>query len=221
MTMQGRGAHSVFEVSEWAPVQDALMQGLVHACNNRVAALSGISQLYEAQLSTGDEGMQQLSGEVEKLRSLMGLFRSVLAGRAARRDPARMGEALQLAAALLAYHLDARHVHFEAPQESGDVEPVLLWPGDAMRFAVLAYLAASVGAGKATVEGVIARVGDETVVSVSSPGTVDGVRASAEFAALAAAAERAGGSALCGAAPGEHVVLTLALPGLTKATARV
>lgn len=202
-------------------MQDALMQGLVHACNNRVAALSGISQLHEVQLSTGDEGMQQLAGEVEKLRSLMGLFRSLLAGRAARREPARMGEALQTAAALLAYHLDVRQAHFDAPQESGEVEPVLLWPGDAMRFAVLAYLAAAVGAGKATVEGVIARVGDETVVSVTSPGTVDSVRASAEFSALQAAAERAGGSALCGDALGDHILLTLALPGLTKATARV
>jgi hypothetical protein len=221
MTIQGQGARSAFEASEWAPVQDALMQGLVHACNNRVAALGGISQLYEAQLSTGDEGMQQLSGEVEKLRTIMGLFRSVLVGRTARRDPARMGEALQSAAALLAYHLDVRQSHFEAPQESGDVEPVLLWPGDAMRFAVMAYLAAAVGAGKATVEGVIARVGDETVVSVTAPGTVENVTASVEFAALEAAAKRTGGSALCGAGPGEHVVLTLALPGLTKATARV
>lgn len=221
MTIQGQGARSVFEASEWAPVQEALMQGLVHACNNRVAALGGIRQLYDAQLSTGDEGMQQLSGEVEKLRSLMGLFHSMLLGRVSRRDPARMGEALQSAAALLAHHLDVRQVHFEAPPESGEVEPVLLWPGDAMRFAVLAYLAASVGARKATVAGAIGRVGDETVVSVSSPGTVDGVRASAEFAVLAAAAERAGGSALCGAGPEGHVVLTLALPGLTKATARV
>lgn len=218
--MNSSAVRSAFEASEWTPVQGSLLQGLVHACNNRVAALSGISQLYEAQLSSGDEGMQQLSAEVEKLRALMGLFRSVLSGRAARRDPARMGEALQTAAALLAYHLEARHTHFEAPPESGEVEPVLLWPGDALRFALMAYLAASVGAGKAGVQGAIARVGEETVVSITSPGAVDAVTSSGEFAALQAAAARAGGSALCGATLGEHVVLTLALPGLTKATAR-
>lgn len=210
----------MFEVSEWAPVQESLLQGLVHACNNRVAALSGISQLYEAQLSSGDEGMQQLSAEVEKLRALMGSFRAVLSGRAERQGAARMGEALQSAAGLLAYHLEGRNSHFEAPVESGDVEPVLLWPGDALRFGVMAYLAASAGAGKVTVEGVIGRVGDETVVSVTSPGSVDAVRSTVEFAALEAAAARAGGSALCGSGAGDRVVLTLALPGLTKATAR-
>lgn len=211
---------SAFAVADWAPVQEALLHGLVHACNNRVAALGGISQLYEAQLSTGEEGMQQLAGEVEKLRAMMALFRSVLGGRTSRREPARMGEALQAAAALLAHHLDVRQAHFEAPQESGEVEPVLLWPGDALRFAVMAYLAAGAGAGKGTVEGVIGRVGDDTVVSVMALGSVDDVKARAEFAALKAAAERAGGSALCGEGNGGNVLLTLALPGLTKATAR-
>ena len=214
------GARSAFEVSEWAPVQEGLLHGLVHACNNRVAALGGISQLYEAQLSTGDEGMQQLAGEMEKLRALMGLFRSVLGGRAARRDPARMGEALQTAAAILAHHLDVRQAQFEAPAESGDVEPVLLWPGDALRFAVLSYLAVGVGAGRSHVSGVISRVGDETVVSVTAPGSADAVMASAAFVALRAGAERAGGSAQCGAGMSDEVILSLALPGLTKATAR-
>lgn len=216
----GVARRSEFEASEWQPVQDALLHGIVHACNNRVAALGGIAQLYEAQLSSGDEGMQQLTGEVEKFRALMGMFRLVLSGRVERREPARMGEALQSAAGLLAYHLDARQSKFVAPEESGDVEPVLLWPGDALRFAVMAFLAASAGAGKGTVEGAIARVGDETVVSVTAPGTVEAVMQRAEFIALQAAA-RLGGSALCGAESGEHVMLTLALPGITKATARV
>lgn len=214
-------SRSAFEVVEWAPVQESLLQGIVHACNNRVAALSGISQLYDAQLSTGDESMQQLSGEVEKLRTLMGLFRTVLSGRAERREPARMGEALQSAASLLAYHLEARHSRFDAPPESGEVEPVLLWPGDALRFAVLAFLAASVGAGKSAVEGAIARVGDETVVTVTAMGAAEAVRERAEFKALQAAAARVGGSAQCGAGLEGHVMLTLALPGITKATARV
>lgn len=212
--------HSVFSVSEWAPVQESLLQGLLHACNNRVAALGGISQLYEVQLSTGEEGMQQLASEVEKLRTLMGLFRSVLTGSAPRREPARMGEALQSAAALLAYHLDVRQSQFEAPAESGEVEPVLLWPGDALRFAVMAYLAAAAGAATVTADGAIARVGDETVVSVTAFGDVESVKASAAFVALRDAAERAGGSALCGSGHDGQVLLTLALPGLTKATAR-
>jgi hypothetical protein len=211
---------SAIRADDWLPVHQALLAGLVHACNNRVAALSGISQLYEAKLSSGDEGMQQLLGEVEKLRALMGLFRLALNGRSARREPARMGEALQTAATLLGHHLDARHARFEAPAESGEVEPVLLWPGDAVRIAVLAFLAASADAGKGVVEASIARVGDETVVAITAPGTESGVMGRSEFAALVYALDREGGTVSCASMSGATILLTLALPGMTKATAR-
>lgn len=215
------GAKSSIGAEHWLPVYEALVQGLIHACNNRVAALSGISQLYEAQLSTGAEGMQQLAGEVEKLRALMVLCRSGAAARGGRREPVRMGEALQGAVALLAYHLEARQAHFTAPEDGGDVEPVMLWTGDALRFALLAYLAAAADAGKGGgVTASLARVGDETVVTVTAPGREDALRARPEFIGLVAAAEREGGSAGCATGPAGTVLLTLALPGLQKATAR-
>lgn len=220
MTGSAQGSSSVFDIAHWALVQETLLHGLVHACNNRVAALGGISQLYEAQLSTGEEGMEQLSGEVEKFRSLMALFRAALSGGGQRREPSRMGEALQSAVALLPFHIQVRQCQFEAPAESGDVEPVLLWPGDALRFALMSYVAVGVGAGKATVSGAIARVGDETVVTVTAPGAVEAVATRMEFAALKVAADRAGGSAQCGEGMGGLVMLTVALPGITKATAR-
>jgi hypothetical protein len=215
------GTRSAFEATEWMPIQESLMQGLVHACNNRVAALSGISQLYEAELSTGDEGMRALSSEIEKLRGVMGLFRTLLTGRGERREPSRMGEALQAATSVLTYHLDVRQAKLEAPPESGDVEPVLLWPGDALRFAVLAFLALTPDAGKFPVIAAVARVGDETVVSVTATGAVERVRAREEFRVLVAAAMRVGGSAQCGIGSGDDVMLTLAIPGINKATARV
>lgn len=219
--MTGAARHSVFEAAEWMPVEQALLQGLVHACNNRVAALSGISQLYEADLASGAESMQALGGEIQRLRTLMQLFRTVLIGRPERREPARMGEAMQSAVAVLAYHLDARQAKLEAPSELGDVEPVLLWPGDALRFATLAYLAVCVDAGKAAVVGALARVGSETVVSVTTAGDVARVQAREEFRVLQVAAERAGGSAQCAAIAEGEVMLTLAIPGLSKATAHV
>lgn len=220
MTGASDTTRSSIRADDWLPVHQALLAGLVHACNNRVAALSGIAQLYEARLSTGDEGMQQLLGEVEKLRALMGLFRLALNGRSARREPSRMGEALQTAATLLAHHLDARHSRFDAPPESGDVEPVMLWPGDAVRFAVLALLAAGSDAGKGTVESTIARVGDETVVAITAPGSEGVVMARSEFAALAYACEREGGTVNCASISAGTILLTLALPGMTKASAR-
>jgi hypothetical protein len=203
------------------PVHEALMQGLVHACNNRVAALSGITQLFEAQLSTSDEGMQQLNGEVERFRHLMGMFRLATSPRGTRREPARMGEALRAAVSLLAYHLDARQAQFTAPEDPPDVEPVYLLTGDALRLSLLAYLAAAAGAGKnAGVTAALARVADETVVTVTAPGQEAELRARPEYAALADAAEREGGSLRSTAGPEGSVLLMLSLPGLQKATAR-
>lgn len=207
--------------AQWLPVHEALVQGLLHALNNRVAALSGIVQLYEAQLSTGEEGMQQIVGEVEKLRGLMQLLRQGVGARASRREPVRMGEALRAAAALLAYHLEARQAHYTAPEDAIDVEPVYLWNGDAQRLALLAFLAMSRTAGKGGgVTASLARVLDETVVTVTGPGVVDHVREAPEFVALQEAVGREGGMASAVAGPEGSVLLTFALPGLSKATAR-
>lgn len=216
--MNGRSAVAP---DQWLPVYEALMQGLVHACNNRVAALSGITQLHEAQLSTSDEGMQQLVGEVERFRQLMGMLRLATSPRGTRREPARMGEALRAAVSLLGYHLDARQAQFTAPEDPSDVEPVYLLTGDALRFSLLAYLAAAAGAGKGGgVTAAVARVADETLVTVTAPGQEAELRARPEYAALADAAEREGGSLRCTAGPEGSVLLMLSLPGLQKATAR-
>lgn len=218
--MSGVG-RSAFSAAQWHPVYEALVQGLVHACNNRVAALSGIAQLYEAQLSTSDEGMQQLAGEVERLRQLMGSFRLAVSSGGTRREPARMCEALRAAASLLAYHLEARQAQYTAPEDSPDVEPVYLLTGDPLRFALLAYLAAAAGAGKgAGVTASVARMLDETLVTVTAPGREAELRERPEYVALAEAAERECGSLRCAAGPEGSVLLMLALPGLQKATAR-
>ncbi len=211
---------SSIAAEHWLPVYEALVQGLMHALNNRVAALSGIVQLYQAQLSTGDEGMQQLTGEVEKLRQLLTTMRGGLGVRPAKREPMRLGDAFQTAASLLAYHLEARQAQYTAPQDSGDVEPVFLHSADALRFALLTYLAAARATGKGgAVTAVLARLGDDTVVTVTAPGSAAAVKSSVEFAAVAEAAAREGGVASCAEGIGESVLLMLALPGLTKATA--
>jgi hypothetical protein len=212
--------HSAFRVEEWYPVHDALLQGLVHACNNRVAALAGLVQLHEADLATPQEGMAQLGAEVEQLRVLMGQFRALAGTRSARRDPARIGEALQQAVALLGYHLEARQAQFEVAEEVGHVEPVLLCYGDAVRFAVVAFLAARGATERGTVRAAVVRVGDETVVTLSGQGDIGEVQESRAYRALAAAAERERGAARIAATSSGAFEMTLALPGLSKAAAR-
>lgn len=218
MSNEGRSAVAP---ERWFPVYEALMHGLVHACNNRVAALSGITQLYEAQLSTSDEGMQQLSAEVEKLRQLMLMFRAASGSGGQRREPTHMAEALRTAAALLAYHHDVRSVQNTAPEDSPDVEPVYLLPGDPLRFALLVYLSVAQGLPRgAGVTASVARVLDETLVTVTAPGVEESVKARPEFTTLAEAAAREGGSLSCATGGEGSVLLLLALPGLQKATAR-
>lgn len=218
MSSDGRSA---VPPERWFPVYEALMHGLIHACNNRVAALSGITQLHEAQLSTSDEGMQQLAVEVEKLRQLMLMFRAASSSGGARREPMHMAEALRTAAALLAFHHDVRSVPFTAPEDAPDVEPVYLWPADPLRFALLAYLSVAQGLSRGSgVATSVARVLDETLVTMTAPGVEASVKARPEYVTLAEAAALEGGSLSCATGPAGSVMLLLALPGQQKATAR-
>ena len=133
-----------------------------------------------------------------------------------------MAEALRTAAALLVYHHDVRSVQYTAPEDSPDVEPVYLLPGGPLRFALLAYLSVAHGLARGTgVTASVARVIDETLVTVTAQGTEAAVKARPQFAALAEAAAAEGGSLSCATGPEGSVMLLLALPGLQKATARV
>src|SRR5690606_17435651 len=94
--------HYAVSAADWASVSDACLQGVVHACNNRVAALGGIVQLQDHKLASAEEGFASLREEVVRFRALMELLRALMARKGEKREPARMVEALRAAAALLA-----------------------------------------------------------------------------------------------------------------------
>lgn len=219
--------YSSVGAEEWALVHDALLQGVVHASNNRVAALSGIVQLQEHALATPQEGLAALKLEVPRLRAMMELFRALMARRGDKREPARLSECARGAAALLAHHPVARQWTVRVDDEPADAEPVLLWPTDAMRFAVLLLLAAGGDAptggdappGELRVS--ILRSGKRTTASVVAEGKAAAVAASPEFLALKRAAEREGGTLAAAEYGGrDGVQVTLTLLGLTAAAAR-
>lgn len=213
--------YSSVAADDWAPVHDALLQGVVHACNNRVAALGGIVQLQEHALATPQEGLASLKTEVPRLRAMMELFRALMARRGDKKEPARLGECARGAAALLAHHPVARQWSVRVDDEPADAEPVLLWPTDALRFALLLLLAAGGDAPSGELRVSILREGKRTRASVVAAGNAQAVSASTEFLALQRAAEREGGKltvADYGGSGGVEVTLTLL--GLSAASAR-
>jgi hypothetical protein len=213
--------YSSVAADDWAPIHDALLQGVVHACNNRVAALGGIVQLQDHALATPQEGFASLKAEVPRLRAMMELFRALMARRGDKREPVRLSECARGAAALLEHHPVARQWTVRVDDEPADAEPVLLWPTDALRFALLLLLAAGGDAPSGELRVSVLRNGKRTTASVVTTGNAAAAEASAEFLALRRAAEREGGTLVATTYGGhEGVQVTLTLLGLAAAAAR-
>ncbi len=202
----------------WAPVVDALLHGVVHAANNRTAALGGILQLQELELATPKEGIQSVRDEFVKLRALMERFRDLGSKRGDKKEASVIGDALESAALLLAQHATARQWILTIMEAAPDVEPVLLWRSDPLRFACLLILAS--GGPGVGAELLIATLQNGAMVEVTvvSPMSARAVMGRPEFAGLQAAAALEGGS-LTAVPINENasVAVTLALPGLSKA----
>lgn len=202
----------------WEPVGDALLHGLVHTANNRIAALGGILQLQELDLATPTEGIQQVRDEFAKLRTLMERFRDISSKRGDAKVATVLSEALKGAALLMAQHATARQWKLTIAEAASDVEPVLLWPTDAMRFACLLLLAAGGPGANAEILVATLQNGAMVEVTVVSPMSAAEVVLRPEFVGLQAAAALEGGS-LSAVAINENasVSVTLALPGVSAA----
>lgn len=207
--------HSDVRVEDWAPVQDQLLQGLLHSCNNRLAALAGVMQLQEHGLAEPAEGIAAVGGEVKRMRELMEVFRLLTPKRGKAKEAIRLDEALRAAQGLLKHHHGARRWALEL-SEVQRADPVLLWPADALRIPVLLWLAGAAGTPDGQrVEASVVSLGKDTVVSVQGAGSEADVRARTEFAALQHVANSVGGALGCTAGTEKaSVTLTLALPAL-------
>lgn len=203
---------------DWALMHDELLAGVVHACNNRVAALGALCELQEAGLSTAQEGLLALRSEVGKLRGMMELLRALMLKTGAKKEPSRFGDALQGASALLAHHISARQWTITIADEPTETEPVLLWPSDALRFAVLLLMAAGGRAPSGELRVTVMPSGADVEISVLATGAAAEVEARAEYVALQRAAALEGGGLRCRPYVDKtSVKVTLSLPGLTKA----
>lgn len=210
---------SSIRAEAWLPVLDGLLHGVVHAANNRVAAMNGLMQLQDLSLATPAEGVKSMREETGKLRTLMERFRDLQLRRGDHKEPSRISDAFKKAQPLMALHTSARNWALTVADEPEDVEPVLMWPSDPLRFACLLILAAASGPTPSEIYVGILRSGEMTEVMavVRSPATA--VEASAEYRALAEGAAREGGSLTVTPTNGDaSVTITLALPGLSRAS---
>lgn len=215
----GKGLQSSLSAEAWAPVGDALLHGLVHTANNRIAALGGILQLQELDLATPTEGIQAVRDEFAKLRTLMERFRDISSRRGEAKVAAVMADALKGAALLMAQHASGRQWKLQIMEAGTDVEPVLLWPSDPLRFACLLLLAAGGPGHGAELVVTTLQMGGMVEVTVVSPMPAAEVMARPEFVGLQAAAVLEGGSLSAEAINNNaSVAVTLALPGLSVAS---
>jgi hypothetical protein len=194
-----RPPHGPSHGDDWRTISEELLQGLVHALNNRVAALSAFVELAKLGDEEGDP-LTVLPAEIAQLHRVNGLF-GLLPERAS--EP----EALELRAVLD----DAIRLHEHHPRLRA--EPVALAfegaPGAvrAPRWALVRALVMLVHAAKRAGESVRGRggatvrvLGDETSVSVHVAAPVE---PSPDLAALA---ERCFGGV---AREGDDIVLRL------------
>lgn len=213
-----RPVRSSLSVEVWAPVGDALLHGLVHTANNRIAALGGILQLQELDLATPTEGIQQVRDEFAKLRTLMERFRDITSKRGDAKVASVMAEGLGAAALLMAQHATARQWKLTITEAASDVEPVLLWPSDLIRFSCVLLLAAGGPGPGAEILVATLQNGAMVEVTVVSPMPATEVMLRPEFVGLQAAAALEGGSLSAVAINANtSVAVTLVLPGVSAA----
>lgn len=205
--------------AEWLPIVEELLEGAGHAMGNRIAALSGIAQLLEANLASREEGARAVSLDAKLLRPHMDLLRALAVKQSDRREPARASEQLRAAAGLLAQHSAGRVHRIEIADEPADVEPLLLWPADHLRAPLLLLLASTEGAKKDLVVRVSIHAHEGAVlITARTPLTPAEVEGAARFAALQRFAKLEGGACTSAAAPDGTTALVLELPGLTRAS---
>ena len=213
--MSGGSGRSSVSADAWIPVDDALLHSVVHAANNRVAALGGIVQLQDLELATPAEGIRAMREEFQRMRTLMERFRDLTLRRGDKKEALRFTDALRRAEPLLALHTATRSWKLTIADEPSDVGPVLLWPSDPLRFVCLLVIAATSGETPGEVYIGTLRNGTMTEVTVVAGSPLATVEARAEFIALREAVEREGGQLSATATnAGASVEITLALPSV-------
>jgi hypothetical protein len=197
-------ANAASQVDDWSAISNELLQGLIHALNNRMAALGALVEL--ARLGDEEGGsLEGLADELTLLGNVNALF-ALLPERRSEPEALELSSALDDALRLHAHHPRLRRATCDVRSDDA------LSPVRAPRWALVRALVLLVHAVKRAGESAQERAGSSIHLLADGPDVV--VRAevpgdpSDEFVALAG---RCGGRV-------EHdvVVVTLRLPTLAE-----
>ena len=116
----GRGSGSDWN-ELWRTVSESLLGGIHHALNNRVAALSAISQVLGAGMPDAGPIVAALGGEVDRLEQTVALITLLRRARSRNPEPVQLPELVAGLTPLLPHHGDLKDIEF-----IGDPDPGVL-----------------------------------------------------------------------------------------------
>lgn len=208
----------------WSIVSDTLIGGLQHALNNRVAAVSALSQILAADPVEGRTLIRSLVDEVARLERVVAQLGQLRRSRTPRPEPIQLPDLLAELPALLTHHLHLREVQFITHAES-DLIPVLVEREQLTRILLTLLLSAGLSAERSGSRKVRIDVrGDHDVVALDviaeAPFDAERERSAPTLRLLHPAAAEGAAAALGGALQtrenegGEFPRYTLRLPTL-------
>src|SRR6185503_2728884 len=112
---------------QWLRVNEKVLKGLNHQLTNRLAALEAVSQLFEPGETTDPQLLQTLAKEVDRVGTLLRLYRTLPAEPTALPETVRVQDIIPSVLELHTYHADLRGVSCLLG-EASDPEPVCVRP---------------------------------------------------------------------------------------------
>lgn len=153
---------------QWLRVNEKVLKGLNHQLTNRLAALEAITQLFDPADGSDPQLMQTLSREVERVGTLLRLYRMLPAEPTALPEAVRVQDIIPAVLELHTYHADLRGVAC-LMGEASDPEPVCVRPSALLR-SLLVLLESAAGHTSRTGSGlpiILGYAGSPTVVTIS------------------------------------------------------
>ena len=99
----------------WSLVGEGLLGGIHHGLNNRVAALSAISQVLGIGIPDAGPLVASLEGEVDRLEGAVALLALLRRARSRRPEPIQLPELTASLLPLLQQHAELRETRFDVP----------------------------------------------------------------------------------------------------------
>ena len=206
-------------------VNEKVLKGLNHQLTNRLAALEAVSQLFEPGEVTDTQLLQTLAREVERVGTLLRLYRMLPAEPTALPEAVRVQDIIPSVLELHTYHADLKGVACLLGEVS-EVEPVCVRPSALLR-SLLVLLESAAGHTSRTGSGlpiVLTYSGTptEVVITIEAPSpNADGLFAGSGslIDAVRSALAHAGGTILAARDARDGIPLIkyrLALPTLSE-----